>query len=408
MSYLHGIELKEAVKTTELSAGDSSVIALVGTAPIGKVNEAVLITSKAAGVIAFGDDIGGFTIPAALDMIFSHVSAKVIVVNVLANADATALLTNGKMTKDAQGKWATNINEGVLPEATDFASEIIAGLELLMGVPDSIGIKPDLVIVPGYSQLQTVMAKMITIAEKLNGFAIVDVARTSTVQAVLTARNTGNYASASASLLLAFPHVYRYNSHEKENQLIGLSVCIAISKVATDSALGFWISPSNFEISSILGTDIDIISSLVDTAADTNLLNGAGIVTVLRRPGSGYRVWGNWTAAFPTEKGAEVMIAPRSVRLMIREVLIDAAIRYLDRNNITKLTVEMVQNDVNAFLRGLIGKGAINAGNCSWDSEKNPAAEISQGKLLYTISVTYGPSLDSLTFEEVVDTNYNL
>ena len=68
----------------------------------------------------------------------------------------------------------------------------------------------------------------------------------------------------------------------------------------------------------------------------------------------------------------------------------------------------MIQNSVNAFLRNLIGKGAINDGSCTWDAEKNPATEISQGKLLYTISVTYGPSLETLTFEEVVDTNYNL
>ena len=64
------------------------------------------------------------------------------------------------------------------------------------------------------------------------------------------------------------------------------------------------------------------------------------------------------------------MIAPRAVRMMIREVLIDAAITYLDRNNINKLTVERIQNDVNAFLRGLIGKGAINSGDCVWDAEK--------------------------------------
>jgi phage tail sheath protein FI len=408
MSFLHGVEIKESTKSAVLAAGDSSVIALVGTAGIGSVGVVKLITSRTAGVAEYGEDIGGFTIPAALDFIFAHVAAKVLVVNVLDNADALALLEeNGKMTIDVDGKFATHIGEATLPAAVDFAADIVNGLELLSNIEDSIGIKPNLIIAPGYSQLATVMAKMITVAEKLNAFALVDVVAAD-VTAVLAARTNGAYASASPALILSYPAIMRYNAHESANQPIGLSVAIAVAKAATDSILGYWISPSNYELAGILGTVVPVKSSITDPTADTNLLNGAGVVTVLRRAGSGYRVWGNWTAAFPTEKGAEVMIAPRAVRMMIREVLIDAAITYLDRNNINKLTVERIQNDVNTFMRGLIGKGAINSGECSWDAEKNPSSEISQGKLLYTISVTYGPSLDKLTFEEVVETNFNL
>ena len=408
MSYLHGVEIIETAKQAVLTAGDSSVIALVGTAPKGAVMEVKLITSMANGVTEFGEDIGGFTIPAALDLIFTHLNIKVLVVNVLDNADVAALLeVGGKMTRDEDGKFATHIGEATLPLAVDYAADVVAGLELLTGCEDKLGIKPTLVIAPGYSQIAAVMAKMIAVAVKLNGFALVDVVAASVPAAVAT-RTAGTYASASPALILGFPETVRYNSNESDYQPIGLSVSIAIAKAITDTLYGYWISPSNTELSSILGTLVPITSSLTDATADTNLLNGAGIVTVLRRAGSGYRVWGNWTAAFPTEKGAEVMIAPRAMRMMTREVLIDAAISYLDKNNINKMSIELIQNDVNAFLRGLIGKGAINSGACIWDSEKNPSAEITQGKLLFTISVTYAPSLDKLTFEEVVDTNYNL
>ena len=406
MSYLHGVEIKEAAKQAVLAEGDSSVIAIVGTAPQGAVNVAKLITSLDMAVAEYGEDIGGFTIPAALNLIFSNAKAKVIVINVLENADATALIVDGKMTLDVDDKWATHIGEAVIPAAVDYSAELIAGLNQLSGLEDSLGVQPNLIICPGYSQLAAIMAKMIEMAAKVNGFAIVDMVADD-VAAALAARAGGTYASASPSLILAYPRIMRYNAHEADNQPCGLSVVIALSKAVTDTVRGYWISPSNFEVPGILGTEVPITSSLVDPAADTNLLNGQGIVTVLRRTGSGYRVWGNWTAAYPTENGAEVMIAPRAVRMMIREVLIDAAINYLDNNNVTKLTVEMIQNSVNEFLRGLIGSGAINDGNCAWDADKNPAAEISQGKLLYTISVTYAPSLDKLTFEEVVDTNYN-
>lgn len=403
MGYLHGVEVKETVRSETLSAGDSSIIALVGTAPSGEVGKPILITSLRDGWTTFGSDIGGFTIPAALGFIFTHATAKVIVINVLDNADAAALLEeDGKMTVDEDGNWATNIYGEEFAAAVDYSGDIISSLNLLLEVEDNIGIKPNLIIVPGYSQLPHVAAKMVAVAQKLNGFAIIDQAGDS-VQSVVSLKST-----SSPYAILGFPEILRYNDNEQENQVLGLSVAIATAKAITDSTLGYWISPSNLELAGILGTKIPIRSSLTDETADTNLLNGGGIVTVLRRAGSGYRVWGNWTAGYPIFKTADVMIAPRAVKMMIREVLIDAALSYLDRNNITKLTVEMIQNDVNAFLRSLIGAGAINSGECKWDAEKNPSSEISQGKLLYTISVTYGPSLDKLTFDEVVDTNYQL
>lgn len=402
MGYLHGVEVKETVRSATLSAGDSSIIALVGTALSGVVGKPTLITSLRDGWSAFGADIGGFTIPAALGFIFAHATAKVIVTNVLDNADAAALLENGKMTVDEDGNWATNIYGEALPAAVDYSADIISALNGLLEVEDSIGIKPNLIIVPGYSHLAPIGARMKTVAEKLNGFAIIDQFGNS-VQTAISSKE-----GALPCAILGFPEILRYNDNERENQVLGLSVAIATAKAITDSTLGYWVSPSNLELAGILGTKIPIRSSLTDESADTNLLNGAGIVTVLRRAGSGYRIWGNWTAGYPTFKNADVMIAPRAVKMMIREVLIDAALSYLDRNNITKLTVERIQNDVNAFLRGLIGAGAINSGECKWDAEKNPSSEISQGKLLYTISVVYGPSLDKLTFDEVVDTNYNL
>ncbi len=50
MGYLHGIQIKEGAKNVLMSAGDTSVIALVGTAPQGAVGTVKLITSAEAAV----------------------------------------------------------------------------------------------------------------------------------------------------------------------------------------------------------------------------------------------------------------------------------------------------------------------------------------------------------------------
>lgn len=402
-SYLHGISIQETPKPVVLAEGDTAIIGLVGTAPTGTVNEPVLITSLAAGRTAFGEDVGGFTIPAALEVIFNRVGAKVLVINVLENDDATALLEeDGTMTLDEDDYWVTGIGKATLPVACEYSGEIIAGLEKLLDTEDGLGMKANIVIAPGYSQLASVLAKMDAVAIKLNGFAIVDVVA-DTVSAALTARASGAYAVSSNAIVLCYPRAMRYNAHEEGEQPCALSCWWAAAKASRDAEMGYWFSPSNTECTDILGTEIAVRSSLTDSAADTNLLNGQGIVTLFRRSGSGYRIWGNWTAAFPTEVTCDVMIAPRAVRMMIREALIDAAINFIDRTNITRIGIDMILNSVNSFIRELVGKGALNAGECFYDAAKNLPTQIAQGHLTFTISQTYAPSLDKLTFEEVVD-----
>ncbi|MDR1756092.1 MAG: phage tail sheath subtilisin-like domain-containing protein [Culturomica sp.] len=400
--YLHGIEIKEGEKKVVIQAGNTSVIALVGTAPKGAVNEVKLITSLSAGKAEYGDDIAGFTIPGALEVIFGSMNAKVLVVNVLAREKAGVLLEeDGRMTRDESGKVVTHLYKPVLPEAVDYTAAAVGGIALLENCGDTLGVKPNVIIAPGYSQLAPVAARMVAVAEKLNGFAVVDVVADS-VQAALTARNTGVYNITSPAAVLCFPVVMRYNSHEGINAEIGLSAFWAGAKALRDAEKGYHISPSNTELLGIAGLTVEVTSSLTDTAADSNLLNGAGIVTVFRKPGAGTRLWGNWTAAYPAAKTPDGMIAPRAVRMAIREALVDATLNYVDKTP-TKIAIDMVTEDVNAFLRGLAGKDAIVEGECRFAPEKNPAAEVAQGKLTFVLAVEYQSSLERLTFEETVE-----
>ena len=82
-NYLHGIE------TTEVERGPrairvvkSAVIALVGTAPIGPINELTLSQTEVDDA-KFGPDLEGFSIPEALSGIHDFGAGTVLVVNVL-------------------------------------------------------------------------------------------------------------------------------------------------------------------------------------------------------------------------------------------------------------------------------------------------------------------------------------
>lgn len=400
--YLHGIEIKEGVKKTILAAGDTSVIALVGTAPKGAAHTVKLITSAEAALAEYGADISGFTIPAALKTIFSSVSAKVLVVNMLSPDKAAALLEqDGTMTRNEAGELATHIYQPTIPTAVDYTADLISALDTLLTVDDMLGVKPNIVIVPGYSQIAAVMNKMISVADRMEGFAVIDMVADD-VQAALAARASGIFNITNQAAVLCYPQAFRYNTHESTTDKIGLSVFWATAKAIRDGRAGYWLSPSNSELAGISGLTCAISSSLTDPAADTNLLNAQGIVTVFRKSGQGTRLRGNWTAAYPSQKTPDGMIAPRAVRMAIREALVDASLSYMDRAAVG-LTVDMINSDVNAFLRNLVGQGAIVAGECSWNEGKNPPEQIAQGHLTFTLSVQYAPSLERLTFEEVVE-----
>lgn len=401
-NYLHGVEILEGQQRAILSAGDTAVMALVGTAPEGAVGEVKLITSKEQAVEEYGKDIAGFTIPATLAAIFNKVSAKVLVLNVLTADKATALLeADGKMTRTDDGGLATHIYEATLPEVVDYTADLVAGLEKILTIDDTLGMKPNIILVPGYSHLEPVMNKMLTVAAKLEGFAVIDIVAADR-QAALTARASGVFNITNQEGVLCYPQVYRYNENEGTNDLIGLSVYWAMAKAIRDGEAGYWISPSNTELDGIVGLNAEITSSLTDPAADTNLLNGQGIVTVFRKSGMGTRLWGNWTAAFPSKQTTECMIAPRAVRMAIRETLVKASITYMDKNA-TGVMVDNVTGDVNAFMRDLIGQGALADGKCTYNPERNPNTLLAQGRMRFSFSVKFNPSLERITFEEEIE-----
>lgn len=93
-TYHHGVE------TIELDRGPRPVrevrtaaIALIGTAPIGPLNELTLIRSR-ADAAQFGKQLPGFTIPQALDAIFKQGNALVAVVNVADQEDTNHFADN--------------------------------------------------------------------------------------------------------------------------------------------------------------------------------------------------------------------------------------------------------------------------------------------------------------------------
>jgi len=125
-NYLHGVETIEIDQGARpVQVVKSSVIALVGLAPIGTANEPILVLSP-NDAVQFGQQLPGFTIPQALDAIFKQGPATVIVVNTFnstTNTEQVTLesqtITNGKLKLSAAPIGAVTIfdEDGTTPFA---------------------------------------------------------------------------------------------------------------------------------------------------------------------------------------------------------------------------------------------------------------------------------------------------
>ena len=83
-SFLHGVEvIEDNSGVRPIQTATSSIIGLVGSAPIGPVNTPVIIHGSLREAVAqFGPAGYGFSIPDALDAIMDQYGALVVVVNV--------------------------------------------------------------------------------------------------------------------------------------------------------------------------------------------------------------------------------------------------------------------------------------------------------------------------------------
>jgi phage tail sheath protein FI len=182
------------------------------------------------------------------------------------------------------------------------------------------------------------------------------------------------------------------------------SAWVAGATSAKDLAQGYWWSPSNTQIFGVLGSDVSIYSSFIDSASDTNLLNSQGILTSFQAFGTGIRVWGNRSAGFPSYTTPDVFIPIRRTMDVIEQSVMLSMMQFLDQP-ISNALISSILASVNSFIRILIGRGALVDGKASYNPAENPPAQIAAGQLVFDIDCMPPPPAERLTFNVFIDTS---
>ena len=397
-SFLHGVETIEITKGARtIQTVKTAVVGIVGTAPINEVdteyktiNTPTLILNETEAVRYFGKQRNGFTIPQALQAIFDQGAGIAIVINVF---------------DPAKHESVSDVRVADIIGSVDATTGKRTGMKAFEECYSLFGYYPKTLIAPVYCEEATVVTEMNTICNKIRAMGIVDAPVGATVQDVITGRGpqgTINFNTSSERIILCYPHLKVYDSESDTIKLQPYSQRLAGVIAAKDVDRGYHWSPSNTEIQGIVGTERQLTSMINDPTSEVNTLNEAGIVTVFNSYGSGFRTWGNRSAAYPSTTHPTNFINVRRTADILHESVEYSMLQFIDYP-IDDGLIDSICETVNQFIRTLIGRGALIDGKCSYNEDKNPSTEIANGHLLFDIEFMPPTPAERITFESYID-----
>ncbi|CAA9382265.1 MAG: Phage tail sheath monomer [uncultured Gemmatimonadetes bacterium] len=426
------------------------------------VNRPVVIANETDAARYFGARSTGFTIPAALAALFARGRGVAIVVNVfdpavhkaavasasftfnasdtitlphqgvsavvvknaagtttyVADTDYTLDAAAGRITRKAGGALAAGAAVTVAYDRPDPSAVTAAqvngatdgsgnrtGMQALLDSATLFGFTPKLLIAPGFSTLPSVTAELASLAGRFRAHALVDAPVGTPLATVLAGRGaagTINFNVANKRVDLCYPYVRVFDAASGAETLEPLSQHAAALIASVDDQEGYHVSPSNHALQGVIGLERPIGFDLRDAGSEANRLNEAGIVTVINAFGTGFRLWGNRSSAFPGSTHPEVFIPVQRTADLIAESIEQAAMERQDQP-IGDALIDAIKEDVNSFLRTLVARGALIDGECRFDPAQNPSTEIAAGHLTFDYDFMPPPPLERVTMRSTID-----
>jgi uncharacterized protein len=114
------------------------------------------------------------------------------------------------------------------------------------------------------------------------------------------------------------------------------------------------------------------------------------------------RLWGNRSAAWPSDTSPENFICVQRVADVLHESVALAMLPFVDQP-ITDALVDAIRASVNRFIRTLIGRGAIVDGACTYDPADNPPDELALGHVTFGLEFMPPTPAERITFKSFLN-----
>jgi len=372
------------------------------TAP---VNDPRLIYNMPSFEAAFGkpgagDNQADFTLWQMAHVYFSRYRvAPIVAINIFAPSRHTSPGEGGGPDVADVSK----ITEADVIGGTDAAGKR-TGLALVDEVFPRFRLTPGLIMAPSWSGDPTVAKAIETACNNISGFfrasGIIEIPDEVTRHADAPAwLNDNNLTDQSGNTMAMFGN-FIYGSRVEPGS-IHLAGCIGGRDQTTD-AVPYW-SPSNFQIEAEGMTHHGELIHL--TPAEAAYLNGQGIVTGLNMIG-GLKCWGDQTTAYPGVTDVKDSSIPvRRMFSWVGNTLILTCWQFVSAP-IRRRMIETVQDTVNYWLNGLVGRGYLLGGRCDFEQADNPTLDLMDGKVRWHVYLNPPQAGRELTFILEYDPSY--
>ncbi len=284
---------------------------------------------------------------------------------------------------------------------------VATGMEAIEQCMATLGIVPDLICAPGFSQESAVAAVMATKAAGINGMfrakALIDISTEAAGGAddyseVVALKNSKNFTDEN--MIVCWPLLKLGDkTFHMSTQLAGL-----IASIDTSNEGCPYESPSNkrFQCDAMVvaaGTEVNL------TLAQANILNAGGVVTALNFMGS-MSCWGNYTGCYPANTDVKDYFIPVSRMFdWVGNTVINTFWGKLDKPMNRRL-IDTVIDTCNIWLNGLVGSGFLLGARVEFKESENPLTNLMAGVIKVHVYMTPPSPAQEIDFVLEYDANY--
>ena len=381
--YHHGVEVVEINDGTRtISTVSTAVVGMVCTASDADagafpLNEPVLITNPQSAIAKAGTK---GTLKKSLQLIANQSKPVVVVVRV---AEGTG------DDEEAQAQTISNII-GTTDENGKYT-----GLKALLTAKAVTGVKPRILGVPGLDT-QEVATALVSVAQKLRAFAYVSAWGCTTISDVIAYRE--NFSARE--LMIIWPEFLGWDTTASATTT-SYATAIALGlRAKIDNDTGWHKTLSNVGVNEVTGISASVFWDLQEKGTDADLLNEAGVTTLIRS--DGFRFWGNRNCSDDPLFQFENYTRTAQV---IADTMAEGHMWANDKP-ITATLIRDIIDGINAKFRELKSGGYIIDATCWFDEEANSKESLKAGKLFIDYDYTPVPPLEHLTLRQRITDKY--
>lgn len=377
----HGVQVLEINDGTRvISTVSTAIIGMVCTASDADaatfpLNTPVLIT-RVQNAISKAGKKG--TLRAALQAIADQAKPVVVVVRVEEGTgpDAEAqTLSNIIGTTDENGKYT--------------------GLKALLSAAAVTGVKPRILGVPGLDSLEVATA-LAPVCQKLRAFGYVSAWGCKTLSEAIDYRE--NFSQRE--LMVIWPDFLAWDTTANSTATAYATARALGLRAKIDQEQGWHKTLSNVGVNGVTGISADVFWDLQEPGTDADLLNEAGVTTLVRK--DGFRFWGNRTCS---DDPLFVFENYTRTAQVIADTMAEGHMWAVDRP-VTATLIRDIVDGINAKFRELKTGGYIVDATCWFDEEANDAESLKAGKLIIDYDYTPVPPLENLTLRQRITDKY--